>query len=88
MGYEPRTRRITPLTTCKNCFHILSDQDNKDDTEGSLVGNSMVQGQLTDFCIRVPRTRKRYCIPIGSVDDVIANVDNVTSLATDKKRVD
>ena len=41
----------------------------------------MVRGQLTEFCARAPRTRKRFCIPGGGVDDVTAAVDEVSLLA-------
>ncbi len=35
--------------------------------------------QLTEFCGRVPRTRKHFCIPWGSAQDVITAMEEVTS---------
>ena len=40
-----------------------------------------MRGQLTEFCGRAPRSRKRFCIPGGGVEDVIAAVDAVSSQA-------
>ncbi|KAK3886028.1 hypothetical protein Pcinc_009804 [Petrolisthes cinctipes] len=77
------TRNIIPITTCQNRFKILAQDDDEDDTEARLVGDSMVRGQLTEFCGRAPKSRKRFCIPGGGLDDVIDSVDEVTSLAPD-----
>ncbi len=75
-------RRIIPITSCQNRFQILSDTRDDEDTEKViLVGDSIVRGQLTEFCGRAPRTRKRFCIPGGGVQDVIAAVDVVVSQA-------
>lgn len=83
-GARPNPRRIIPITTCQNRFQILSDQNVEDDNEEvRLVGDSMVRGQLTEFCGRAPRTRKRFCIPGGGLDDVIATADEVASQAPD-----
>ena len=76
---RPRVRKIIP-TTCQNRFRILADRTEEEE-EVRLVGDSLVRGQLTEFCARAPEKRKRFCIPGGGVDDVIASVDEVSNLA-------
>lgn len=77
-----KTRNIIPVTECQNRFQILSDLNDQEETEEvRLVGDSMVRGQLTEFCARSPKTRKRFCIPGGGVDDVVAAVDEVSKMA-------
>ena len=73
-----KARKIIP-TTCQNRFQILTDRT--DEEEVRLVGDSIVRGQLTEFCARAPGKRKRFCIPGGGVDDVIASLDEVSNLA-------
>ena len=81
-GVRPRRRNFLPITMCQNRFQLLPDQVDVDDNEEvRLVGDSMVRGQLTEFCSRAPRTRKRFCIPGGGVDDVTAAIDEVANLA-------
>ena len=81
-GAKPRRRTHLPTTTCSNRYQILSDTGDDEDTEEiRLVGDSMCRPLLTEFCGRAPRSRRRYCIPGGGVDDVIAAVDAVSSQA-------
>ena len=82
-GATPRRGRThLPTTTCYNRFQILSDTGDDEDTEEiRLVGDSLCRPLLTEFCGRAPRSRRRYCIPGGGVDDVIAAVDAVSSQA-------
>ena len=44
-----------------------------------LVGDSIMRGQLTEFCARKPKTRKRFCIPGATLTDIAAAVEDVTS---------
>lgn len=74
-------RKFIPVTSCQNRFQILSDKDDETE-EVRLIGDSIVRDQITEFCGRAPRTRKRYCIPGAGIDDVIAAVDEVSSLAS------
>lgn len=74
------TRKVIP-TTCQNRFKILAIDEEEETEEVRLVGDSMVRGQLTEFCARAPRTRKRFCIPGGGVDDIVAAVEEVSRLA-------
>lgn len=50
-------------------------------TSVRLVGDSLVRGQLTEFCGRNTETRRRYCIPGAKLDDITSAVDAVTELA-------
>ena len=43
-----------------------------------LVGDSMVRGQLVEFCGRAPNHRKRFCIPGAGVNDVSEALEDVT----------
>ena len=81
-GARPSRRPHLPTTTCNNRFQILSDTGDDEDTEEiRLVGDSMLRGQLIEFCGRSPRSRKRFCIPGAGVDDVTAAADAVSSQA-------
>ena len=78
---RPR-RRILPITKCQNRFKILSDTaDDEDNGEVRIVGDSILRGQLTEFCARAPATRRRFCIPGGGVQDVISAVNEVVDQA-------
>ena len=77
---RPRVRKVIP-TTCQNRYRILADHTEEEEEEVRLVGDSLVRGQLTEFCARAPEKRKRFCIPGGGVDDVIASLDEVSNLA-------
>ena len=74
---RPGAKKIIPGIRCANRFQIFSDSSSEEEAEVRLVGDSIVRGQLTEFCGRSPRTRQRYCIPGGGVDDVAAAVEEV-----------
>ena len=80
-GARSKPRKILPVTVCQNRFQILADGEVEEEDEVRLVGDSMVRGQLTEFCGRAPRSRKRFCIPGGGVDDIVAAIDEVTMSA-------
>ena len=81
-GVRPKPRAILPITMCENRFQILTDGEEEEEAdEVRLVGDSIVRGQLTEFCARAPRSRKRFCIPGGGIDDVTKAIGEVTSLA-------
>ena len=81
-GFRPKVRKIIPITECQNRFQILTNDDAEAETEEiRLVGDSMIRGQLNEFCARAPKTRKRLCIPGGGVDDVTSAVEEVSKLA-------
>ena len=50
--------------------------------ETRLVGDSIVRGQLEEFCGRVPSRRRRYCFPGASLKDITASIDDVTKDAS------
>ena len=77
---RPSVRKVMPIN-CQNRFKILSDTLDEEEEEVRLVGDSIIGGQLKEFCARAPNSRKRYCIPGGGVDDVIAAIDKVADLA-------
>lgn len=45
---------------------------------------TIIHNQLTEFCARSPNTRRRFCIPEASLDDVINAIDDV-SLASNER---
>lgn len=62
---SPR-RRIILIIKCQNRFQILSDIADDEDNEGvRFVEDSIMRGQLTEFCARAPATRRRFCNPGG-----------------------
>ena len=72
------TRRVLPVKTY-NKFQALAGLEEPEETsEARVVGDSIVRGQLVEFCGRAPSKRKRFCIPGASVDDVTEAVDEVT----------
>ena len=76
---RPR-RRILPITKCHNRFQILSDTTD-DEEEVRLSGDSILSGQLHEFCARAPATRRRFCIPGGGVQDITDSVNEVADQA-------
>ena len=73
-GARVRSRRILPITVY-NKFQAIAEPEEAN--EACIVGDSIVQGQLVEFCGRAPTKRKRFCIPGASVDDVAEAVDTV-----------
>jgi len=51
------------------------------DVEVRLVGDSIIRGQLAEFCARSANTRKRYCIPGARIDDVSSAIEVVSRSA-------
>ena len=73
-GARVKSRRILPITVF-NHFQAIAEPEEAN--EARIVGDSIVQGQLVEFCGRAPTKRKRFCIPGASVDDVAEAVDTV-----------
>ena len=65
---------------CSNKFKILEEEDEPANT--FLVGDSMIRQQLTEFCGRVKRRRRLFCIPGAGIDDVTDMMDKVSEEAT------
>jgi hypothetical protein len=65
---------------CSNKFKILEEEDEPANT--FLVGDSMIRQQLTEFCGRVKRRRRLFCMPGGGIDDVTDMMDKVSEEAT------
>ena len=76
-GATRKTRTVLPITTY-NSFQVLATEE-EDSHEVRMVGDSIIRGQLSEFCGRAPRSRKRFCIPGGDVDDVCDALDYVTN---------
>ena len=65
--------------TTFNRYQILSETI-EDEHETRLIGDSMIRGQLTEFCGRASHgKRKRMCFPGARVNDIIAACDDVTT---------
>ena len=76
---RPARKLQTPTTF--NRFQVLGETVD-DEFETRLVGDSMVRGQLVEFCGRSSNgRRKRFCYPGARLDDVTAVCDDVTSEA-------
>ena len=70
-------RRMETLTTF-NRFQVLG-KALEEDFETRLVGDSMIRGQLVEFCGRSSNSRrKRFCYPGARLDDVTAVCEDVT----------
>ena len=81
-GAKPKAKPIINIKTY-NSFSILGC-DNLDEPEVRLAGDSIVRGQLEEFCGRNPKRRKLYCIPGAKVDDVIGNSSEIMEYGNDK----
>ncbi|XP_063857228.1 uncharacterized protein LOC135098765 [Scylla paramamosain] len=66
-------KNFLPIST-HNRYQILAEEE-EDAQETRLVGDSIVRGQLSEFCGRARRTRKRLCMPGGRLDDITAACD-------------
>ena len=72
---------LEPQLTCGNRFRLLGEIK-EDEFETRLVGDSMIDPQLEEFCGRSPNgRRKRYCYKGATVDDMTAVCDTVTEKA-------
>lgn len=76
----PVRRRLHVTTT--NSFSVLNSLQEEDVAEIRLVGDSIVRGQLTEFCGRAPASRKRYCFPGARVEDMTESIEDYTYGAT------
>ena len=79
-GAKPTTREFLPIKMY-NKFQILAEVE-EDAHETRLTGDSLIASQLTEFCGRAPNSRKRYCMPGASIDEITAACDEVTNGAT------
>ena len=76
---RPKRKLQTPTTF--NRFQVLGETM-EDEFETRLVGDSMVRGQLVEFCGRSSNSRrKRFCYPGARLDDVTAVCEEVTNEA-------
>ncbi|MPC98354.1 hypothetical protein E2C01_093721 [Portunus trituberculatus] len=73
-------RTHLPLTTY-NHFSILSEQV-EEAQKTRLVGDSIVRGQLEEFCGRVPSRRRRYCLPGATLCDITDCVEDELMTST------
>ena len=81
-GARPITNRsFLPISTY-NRFAVLLEEE-EEDHETRLIGDSIVKGQLEEFCGRARSTRKRLCMPGGRLDDFTAACDQATINADD-----
>ncbi len=75
-GIKAAKKIISPLTI-SNSFQILAEaEDEMHDV--NIVGDSIIRGQLVEFCGRAPRNRKRFCIPGAKIDDVREALDEIS----------
>ena len=73
---EPDSEMNSPAAS--NQIQVLA-KPIEDDFETRLVGDSMVRGQLVEFCGRSKNgRRRRYCYPGAGLNDITAVCDDVT----------
>ena len=63
------SKKFLPVTT-SNRFQPFASED--DPSEVRIVGDSIVRDQIHEFCGRARKTRKRFCMPGGRLDDITA----------------
>lgn len=81
-GSPPRpAKRRLPIITA-NRYSVLGPLQEDDSREIRLVGDSIVRGQLMEFCGRSPSSRKRYCTPGARVGDIADSIDDFTAGAS------
>jgi len=88
-GFQPVRNGARPTRSTKqllapttfNRFQVLGETM-EDEFETRLVGDSMVRGQLVEFCGRSSNSRrKRFCYSGARLDDITAACEDVTSEA-------
>ena len=79
-GRRPATKAFLPIQTF-NRFAILAEEE-EEAFETRLIGDSIVRGQLEEFCGRARATRRRLCMPGGRLDDITAACDEATAGST------
>ena len=82
-GAKPprKSPKLEEDLTYSNRYQVLAETK-EDEFETRLVGDSMIKGQLTEFCGRSRGgRRKRYCYSGATVDDMTAVRDFVTEKA-------
>jgi len=78
-GVRPSPPKTMLGITTFNRYQILSDTI-EEEHETRLIGDSMIRGQLTEFCGRASHgKRKRMCFPGAKINDIIAARDDVTT---------
>ena len=77
----PTNKKFLPITTY-NRLKVLSEEE-EDAIETRIVGDSIVRGQISEFCGRARKTRKRFCMPGGRLDDITAACDEAVRGAED-----
>ena len=76
-GARPRCiKNFLPVTT-SNRFQLFSNEE-EETSEVRIIGDSIVRDQLHEFCGRARRTRKRFCMPGGRLDDITAACEEAT----------
>ncbi len=72
-------RKMPPRKGGKhNSFAVFAEEE-EEEHETLLIGDSLVRTQLEDFCGRARRTRKRLCMPGARLADITAASEEATS---------
>jgi len=83
-GVKPtRNRNFVPVNTY-NHFQILQVDEENETQKIRLLGDSIIRGQLKDFCGHAPNKRKRFCMPGVGLDDINSPVSEATTGANNK----
>ena len=66
------SRKFLPVPVLtSNRFQLFASEEDEP-SEVRIVGDSIVREQLYEFCGRARKTRKRFCMPGGRLDDITA----------------
>ena len=76
-GARPQTKSFLPISTY-NSFAVLAE-DEEEDQETRIVGDSIVKSQLEEFCSTARKTRKRLCMPGVRLEYIAAVCEEATS---------
>ena len=76
-GARPTTKSFLPIST-HNSFAVLAEEE-EEQYESRLIGDSIIRGQLEEFCGRARYTRKRLCMPGGRINDITAASEEATA---------
>ena len=77
-GARPRNRKnFLPVMTSNRFQPFASEED--ESSEVRIVGDSIIRQQLGEFCGRAQKTRKRFCMPGGRLDDFTAACEEAST---------
>lgn len=80
-GIQPKLKKDFLPTTITNRFLIPGFED-EFSNEVRIVGDSILRGQLNEFCGRNPSKRRNYCMPGGKIEHINDSIEIFTEGGT------